>query len=155
MPTQTFNGQDQIDMGDGNELDLYRAKDVAIDLIRGSGQQVTMRSFQDGDMISGSKTNNLIDPMSDAQGSSSAAIVGDRMGQLQSTVQQGSNTNRILSDIYNATEVFALWVTHGHEKYGGNHCMIQKAPDSPYGKSVPTRQWTITVFDYLYDGNVQ
>ncbi|MCL0312788.1 DUF3277 family protein [Apilactobacillus sp. TMW 2.2459] len=155
MAIQSFNGARRIDVGDGDEIDLYDAGKVNITITRGNGQTIILKNFQDGDMVSGSKTNNKVDTMSDAQGSSAGAVTKDKLGSLQTTLQQGSRSNELLSDMYNNDEVFAMWVNYGHERYGCDYCIIQKAPDTPYGKSVPTRQWTIDCFKYDYNGNAQ
>lgn len=155
MPIQSFNGARRIDVGGGDEISLYDADNVKITIIRGNGQTIILRNFQDGDMVSGSKTNNKVETMSDAQGSSAGSINKDQLGSIQTTFQQGSTSHELMSDMYNNDEVFAMWVNYGHERYGSDYCILQKAPDAPYGKSVPTRQWTADCFKYVYDGNVQ
>ncbi|TPR40404.1 hypothetical protein [Apilactobacillus micheneri] len=155
MAIESFNGADRIDIGNGKELDLYHADGVSITVVRGNGQTVVLRNFQDGDMISADKTNNKLESMSDPQGSSAGSVSGDNLGTMNSTLQQGSSSNELMSDMYNGDEVFSLWVRYGHEKFGGDHCMLQKAPTANFGKSVPMRQWNIQAFDYNYDGNYQ
>lgn len=153
MATESFNGQDRVDIGNGGELDLYHAKGVSIAVTRSNSQTISLKNFQDGDMISGDKSNNKLEAMSDPQGSTSGSVSNDHLGTMNSTLQQGSTSNELMSDMYNANEVFGLWVRYGHEKFGGDHCMLNKAPTANFGKSVPMRQWNIQVFDYDYDGN--
>ena len=148
-----FTGTSSIDIGEGRSMNLYKAKDVSITITRADGSTVVLRNFQNGDMVTPQKTNNKIDAMSDPQGSPAASVTYDALGTLQTTIQQGSPTNNMLSDCYNSDEVFGFWVAYGDERTGGDHCMITKSPDAPFGKDVPTRQWAVTVFDYKYDGN--
>ena len=148
-----FTGRNSIDIGEGRTLNLYKAKDVSITITRADGSTVILRNFQDGDMVTPQKTNNKVDAMSDPQASAAASVTYDAMGTIQTTVQQGSPTNNLLSELYNTDEVFGFHIAYGDEKTGGDHCMIQKAPDAPFGKNVPTRAWTAQVFDYKYDGD--
>lgn len=148
-----FTGTNSIDIGEGRTLNLYKAKGVSITITRQDGSTHILRNFQDGDMVTPQKTNNKIDGMSDPQGSPAGSVTYDSLGTMQTTVQQGSPTNNLLSELYNGDEVFGFQVVYGDEKVGGDHCMIQKAPDAPYGKNVPTRAWTALVYDYKYDGD--
>lgn len=148
-----FTGVNSIDIGEGRQLNLYKAKNAAINITRQDGTVVTLKNFQDGDMASTSKTNNKVDSMSDAQASPAASVSYDSLGTGTVTLQQGSASNDLLSDLYNQDEVFGFHLAYGDEISGGDHCMIQKSPDAPFGKTVPTRAWTIVIYDYKYDGN--
>lgn len=148
-----FTGTNSINIGDGRQMNLYKAKDVSITVTRKDGSTINLQNFQDGDMASTSKNDNKTDAMSDAQGSSAAALTYSSLGTGTSTFQQGSISNNLMSQLYNQDEVFGFHLKYGQEISGGNHCMIQKAPDAPFGKAVPTRAWTITIFDYEYDGD--
>lgn len=147
-----FTGIDSIDIGEGRTMNLYKAKNVALNIIR-DGVALIMKNFQDGDMASVQKTNAKIDAMADPQAGVAGAVTYDSLGTATVTVQQGGETNDLLSDLYNNDEVFGFFMSYGDEIVGGNHCMIQKAPDAAFGKAVPTRAWTIQIFDYSYDGN--
>ncbi len=150
-----FTGTDSIPLGEGRKMSLYKAKNVSITVTRlmTDGSTIILRNFQDGDMAQTSKTNNKVDSMTDAQASPAGSVTYDSLGTVTITVQQGSETNNLLSDLYNQDEVFSFHLAYGQEISGGDHCMIQKAPDAAFGKAVPTRAWTIQVFDYKYDGN--
>lgn len=147
-----FTGIDSIDNGEGRTMYLYKAKNVALNIIR-DGVALIMKNFQDGDMASVQKTNAKVDAMTDPQAGVAGAVTYDSLGTATVNVQQGSETNDLLSDLYNNDEVFGFFMSYGDEIVGGNHCMIQKAPDAAFGKAVPTRAWTIQIFDYSYDGN--
>lgn len=149
---QSFSNTPRIDIGDGKEINLYNAEGVSINIIR-DGQVITLRNFQDGDMVSGDKTNNKLETMSDPQGSTGGARNNDRQGTITTTLQQGSTSNELLSDLYNNDEIFGMWVTYEHERYGSDYCFIQKSPTAPFGKNVPTRQWQVSAFKYDYNGN--
>lgn len=148
-----FTGRNSIDIGEGRTMNLYKAKDVSITITRSDGSTVILRNFQDGDMVTPQKTNNKVTTMSDPQASPAASVTYDSLGSFQTTVQQGSPTNNLLSELYNTDEVFGFRVAYGDEVTNADHCMIQKSPDAPFGKDVPTRQWTVEAFDYKYDGD--
>lgn len=147
-----FTGVDSIDIGEGRSMSLYKAKNVSLQVIR-DGVPTILKNFQDGDMATVQKTNAKVDAMTDAQAGVAGAVTDDSLGTATVTVQQGGETNDLLSDLYNSDEVFGFFMSYGDEIVGGNHCMIQKAPDSAFGKAVPTRAWAIQIFDYTYDGN--
>lgn len=150
-----FTGTNSIPLGEGRQMSLYKAKNVSITVTRllTDGSTHILRNFQDGDMAQVSKTNNKVDAMTDAQAGVAGSVTYDSLGTVTVTVQQGSETNNLLSDLYNQDEVFSFHLAYGDEVSGGDHCMIQKAPDAAFGKAVPTRAWTIQIFDHKYDGN--
>ena len=148
-----FTGINSIDIGEGRTLNLYKAKNVSLPIKRQDGSVVIMKNFQDGDMASFDKTNDKVDGMTDPQASAAGSVSYDSLGSATVTVQQGGETNDLLSELYNSDEVFGLHMSYGDEIVGGDHCMIKKSPTVAYGKTVPTRAWTITIFDYIYDGN--
>lgn len=148
-----FTGRNSIPLGEGRTMSLYKAKDVSITITRADGSTVILKNFQDGDMVSVQKTNNKIEGMSDPQSSTAASVSYDALGTATITLQQGGPTNNLMSVLYNSDEVFGFRVAYGDETVSSVASMITKSPDVAYGKAVPTRAWTVELFDYKYDGD--
>lgn len=149
-----FTGTNSIPTDNGS-VNLYKAKNVSITVTRADGSTVILKNFQDGDMFTATKTDNKVDGMSDPQGNGAAAVIYSGLGSGVVTFQQGSPSNNLFSQMYNSDEVFGFHGSFGQETVGANHCMLQKAPDVAYGKTIPTRAWTIVFLDHKYDGDVQ
>ena len=129
----------------GQVTEAYNAKDVAITI-----DGVIMFGFQDGDMVSFAKTNPNIEVSSDAQGTGMAAINNDSLGTFTLNLVQGSPCFKKLMDLANTQKAFAMSVEHKKEQAFGSICYVEKPSDGSFGKSVPTRSFTIHAIDYQH-----
>lgn len=135
---------DNNGVNDGERTwDLYKARDVKTTI-----NDTLMWGFQSGDMVSVQKTNNDIEPASDAQGSAAAAANYDALGTGTVNLRQMTPLNKELLAHYNSKEMFSFWVTDGNIRVGGDHCLFNKAPDVTEGTGIPNWAWGIDILDY-------
>lgn len=137
---------DQVDIGNGQQIDLYKAKDVTI-----TKDDTVAWGFQSGDMVTVDKTNADVEGTSDAQGSSAASVNYDSLGTATLNLRATTPMYKDMLDSYNKKEMFRFWVTDPFVKVGGDHCMITKAPTTTRGKDVPGASFSIEIFDYDID----
>lgn len=131
-------------VSDGTQTwDLYKAREVV-----STFNDTILWGFQSGDMLSVQKTNNDMEPASDAQGSASGSVNYDALGTATVNLREMTPLNKDILDNYNAKEEFSFWVTDGRIRVGGDHCMISKSPDITFGTGVPTFAWTFDILDY-------
>jgi len=124
---------------------VYDAKEVTV-IVDG----VTVVGFADGDMVTCTKDENNITVVEDAQGSASAAINNSKIGTIQIMLAQTSPNYRQLVNLANSRRVVPTRVVNGSETIGGSQALVEKLPDTTFGSSVGSRQFTLKVLDYTH-----
>ncbi|MDB7636346.1 phage structural protein [Ligilactobacillus ruminis] len=125
---------------------VYNAADVHITV---DGR--TIQGFQDGDMFTASFKEDRVQTSVDAQGYASVALNANRLGQVTINLSGESPDHKFLNNLAKSNKIFPIVATSTNEKISGTQAIITKPANVSYGKTTPTRTYTIEVLDMSID----
>ena len=124
------------------DIPVYNAKDVVLTV-----NNVVVKGFQDGDMITYTIKEDRVQTEVDAQGFPSIAVNNNRLGQIVVNLSGNSASHKFLNGLANSNKVVPIVLKSPDEKISGTQAIIAKPADGQFGKQTPKRTYTIEVLD--------
>jgi len=126
----------------------YDSKKVNV-IINYSGGTHAMAGFAEGSEIAVARTSEAYTQHKGIKGDVDFAETNDNSGTITITLKHTSQSNAILTAIFNTREQFDCYVVDGNDfsktKDGGADCVIQKPADKSFGEEISEREWVIAV----------
>lgn len=135
------------------------------------GDQVTvsiagipLSGYADGEFLTISFESNLFDDVVGTDGEVTRSKTNDRRATATVKLMQTSDSNDLLSALYNTDDrapngagigAFLVEDNQGRSIYSASECWIQKAPDVSFDRTATEREWTIRIarLEFFQGGN--
>jgi len=124
------------------DIPVFNAKDVVLTV-----DNVVVKGFQAGDMISYTIKEDRVQTEVDAQGFPSISINNNRLGQMTVNLSGNSPSHKFLNGLANSNKVVPIVLKSADEKISGTQAIIAKPADGQFGIQTPKRTYTIEILD--------
>lgn len=121
---------------------IFNANDVILTV-----NNVVIKGFQDGDMLTYTIKEDRVQTEVDAQGFASISINNNRLGQITVNLSGNSASHKFLNGLANSNAIVSIVVKTPNEKISGTQAIIAKPADGQFGKATPKRTYTFEVLD--------
>ncbi len=136
-------------------MNTYDFDKVNLILTDQDGNQYIITGFANNSTIDAEYKNDAYTPHIGAKGGDDAAFAvnNDHSGTVKFKIMNTSDSNKILTTLYNSRDTFATKIVDGNDlgksEVSGAECVMQKPAPWSRGEEIQGQEWTIGVLNLV------